>query len=50
MEQLKRMEKDGELSQDAHHKAAGTVQELTDGEIKRINDLLAAKEAEIMTV
>jgi ribosome recycling factor len=50
MEQLKRMEKDGELSQDDHHKAAGTVQELTDGEIKRINDLLAAKEAEIMTV
>lgn len=50
MEQLKRMEKDGELSQDDHHKAAETVQELTDGEIKQINDLLAAKEAEIMTV
>lgn len=50
MEQLKRMEKDGELSQDAQHKAATAVQELTDGEIKRINDLLAAKEAEIMTV
>jgi ribosome recycling factor len=50
MEQLKRMEKDGELSQDDHHKAAGAVQELTDSEIKQINDLLAAKEAEIMTV
>jgi ribosome recycling factor len=50
MEQLKRMEKDGELSQDEHHKASAVVQELTDGEIKRINDLLAAKEAEIMTV
>ena len=50
MEQLKRMEKDGELSQDDHHKAAGMVQELTDAEIKQINDLLAAKEAEIMTV
>jgi ribosome recycling factor len=50
MEQLKRMEKDGELSQDDHHKAADSVQEVTDGEVKKINDLLAAKEAEIMTV
>jgi ribosome recycling factor len=50
MEQLKRMEKDGELSQDDQHKAASVVQELTDAEIKQINDLLAAKEAEIMTV
>ncbi|HEX5078658.1 MAG TPA: ribosome recycling factor [Geminicoccaceae bacterium] len=50
MEQLKRMEKDGELSRDDHHKAAAAVQELTDGEIRQINDLLAAKEAEIMTV
>jgi ribosome recycling factor len=50
MEQLKRMEKDGELSQDDHHKASAAVQELTDSEIKQINDLLAAKEAEIMTV
>lgn len=50
MEQLKRMEKDGELSQDDHHKAADSVQEVTDSEIKQINDLLAAKEAEIMTV
>jgi ribosome recycling factor len=50
MDQLKRMEKDGELSQDDHHKAADTVQEVTDGEVKKINDLLAAKEAEIMTV
>jgi ribosome recycling factor len=50
MDQLKRMEKEGELSQDDHHKAADIVQEATDGEIKQINDLLAAKEAEIMTV
>ena len=50
MEQLKRMEKDGELSQDDHHKAADSVQQLTDSEIKQINDLLATKEAEIMTV
>jgi ribosome recycling factor len=50
MEQLKRQEKDGEISQDAHHKVAHQVQELTDSEIKQINDLLAAKETEIMTI
>jgi ribosome recycling factor len=38
------------MSQDDHHRAAESVQELTDSEIKQINDLLAAKEAEIMTV
>lgn len=50
MEQLKRQEKDGEISQDSHHKIAQQVQELTDSEIKQINDLLAAKETEIMTI
>ena len=50
MEQLKRQEKDGEISQDSHHKIAQQVQELTDSEIKQINDLLAAKEIEIMTI
>ena len=50
MEQLKRQEKDGEISQDAHHKVAQQVQELTDSEIKQINDLLAVKETEIMTI
>ena len=50
MEQLKRQEKEGELSQDEQHRTADQVQQLTDQEIKRINDMLAAKEAEIMTV
>jgi ribosome recycling factor len=50
MEQLKRLEREGEISQDVHHKTAQEVQELTDSEIKRINDMLATKEAEIMTV
>jgi len=50
MEQLKRLEKDSEISQDEHHKSADRVQELTDSEIKEINDMLAAKESEIMTV
>jgi ribosome recycling factor len=50
MEQLKKLEKDGELSQDQHHKSAEQVQELTDAEIKQINEMLATKEAEIMTI
>jgi ribosome recycling factor len=50
MEQLKKMEKDSEISSDEQHKQAEQVQQLTDQEIKRINDMLAAKEAEIMTV
>jgi ribosome recycling factor len=50
MEQLKRLEKDGELSKDEHHKTSDQVQELTDAEIKQINEMLAAKEAEIMTI
>ena len=50
MEQLKKLEKDGDLSKDQQHKSAEQVQELTDAEIKQINDLLAAKEAEIMTI
>ncbi|HYZ27042.1 MAG TPA: ribosome recycling factor [Geminicoccaceae bacterium] len=50
MEQLKRLEKDGELSKDEHHKSAEQVQELTDAEIKQINEMLVAKEAEIMTI
>jgi ribosome recycling factor len=50
MEQLKRLEKDGQLSKDDHHKSAEQVQELTDAEIKQINEMLVAKEAEIMTI
>jgi ribosome recycling factor len=50
MEQLKRLEKDGKLSQDQQHKNAEQVQELTDAEIKQINEMLAAKESEIMTI
>lgn len=50
MEQLKKLEKDSEISADEQHKQSDQVQQLTDEEIKRINDMLAAKEAEIMTV
>ncbi|HEX3207814.1 MAG TPA: ribosome recycling factor [Geminicoccaceae bacterium] len=50
MEQLKRQEKEGEISQDQHHKIAHQLQELTDSEIKQINEMLSAKESEIMTI
>lgn len=50
MDQLKRAEKDGDISKDEHHKTGDQVQQLTDNTIKQINDLLAQKEAEIMTV
>lgn len=50
MDQLKRAEKDGDISKDEHRKTGDEVQQLTDNTIKQINDLLAQKEAEIMTV
>ena len=50
MDRLKRAEKDGDISKDEHHKTSDQVQQLTDNAIKQINDLLAQKEAEIMTV
>ena len=50
MERLKRAEKDGEMSQDEHRTWSDRVQQLTDQQIKQINDMLAAKETEIRTV
>lgn len=50
MDQLKRAEKDGDISKDEHRKVSDQVQQLTDGTIKQVNDLLAQKESEIMTV
>lgn len=50
MEQLKKKEKAGEIGQDEQHTHAAEVQELTDDFIKQIDDVLSAKEAEIMQV
>lgn len=50
MEQLKRLEKDGEISQDEHRAWADDVQKLTDATIKEIDEALVHKEAEIMQV
>lgn len=50
MDILKRMERDGELSRDDHQLWSDEVQALTDSRIERIDELLAAKEAEIVQV
>ena len=50
MELLKRLDKDGEMSKDEHHKNGEKVQELTDRLIKDIDQTLATKETEIKQV
>lgn len=50
MESLKKQEKDGDISQDEMHNESDVVQKLTDGFIKNIDEMLAAKEKDIMTV
>ncbi len=50
MDMLKRMEKEGDLSQDEQKVWAEEIQELTDQHIKAVDDALASKEKEIMQV
>ena len=50
MEDLKRAEKDGTLSQDEEKKAQTEVQGFTDAAVKRIDETLKVKEQEIMQV
>jgi ribosome recycling factor len=50
MEQLKKAEKDHEISEDEHKSRAATVQKATDETIAEIDALLKTKEEEIMQV
>jgi ribosome recycling factor len=50
MDQLKRLEKDGDISQDEQRKTQGDIQHLTDDHIKRIDETLAQKDKEILQV
>jgi ribosome recycling factor len=50
IEALRRLEKDGEISQDEHRKVEKDVQQLTDTHIKRIDETLAQKDKEILQV
>lgn len=49
-DELKRLEKEGVISEDESRRAQTEVQQLTDKYIKEIDDLLAAKEKEILEV
>ncbi|MGA9657941.1 MAG: ribosome recycling factor [Asticcacaulis sp.] len=50
MDDLKKAEKASEISEDEEKKAGTEIQGFTDAAIKRIDELLKAKEAEIMQV
>ena len=50
MEDLKRLEKDGEISQDDQKRFEGEVQTFTDQAVKRIDEALKTKEQEIMQI
>lgn len=50
MESLKKMEKDGEISQDEHRSWSTRMQKMTDEHIKIIDDTYHAKEKEILHV
>lgn len=50
MDKLKRMEKDGDISKDEHHKFSDDVQKLTDDFIAKIDASFTEKEAEILQV
>jgi ribosome recycling factor len=50
METLKKMEKDGDLSQDDQHLYGDEIQELTDALITKVDELLETKDGEIKQV
>jgi len=50
MDSLKKLEKDGHISQDEQRSFEKEIQVITDDTIKRIDEALANKEKEIMVV
>jgi ribosome recycling factor len=50
LEQLKKMEKDGKISEDDHTRMSAEVQKATDQVVGEVDQTLATKEKEIMTV
>ncbi|MAM34258.1 MAG: ribosome recycling factor [Micavibrio sp.] len=50
MDALKKMEKDSEISEDDHKRLSDEVQKMTDDAIKKVDERLAEKEKDIMTV
>jgi ribosome recycling factor len=49
-EEVKSLQKDGEISDDDAHRATDEIQKLTDRHIAMLDEALAAKEKEVMTV
>ena len=49
-ESLKKLEKEKDISQDEHKKLQQDVQDITDKQIRRIDEILAQKEVDIMEV
>jgi ribosome recycling factor len=49
-EELKKLLKDGELTEDEESKDSGELQKVTDNYINKINQVLEEKEKEIMEV
>lgn len=47
-EEIKGLEKDGLISEDERHRSQEQVQELTDGKVKEVDNILQIKEKEIM--
>jgi len=50
MDMLKKMEKDGEITEAEHKRLSGEIQKLTDDIVKQIDVRLTDKEKDIMTV
>ena len=50
MDGLKKMEKDGDISEDDHRSLSDEVQKLTDNYVGKVDEALKNKEAEIMQV
>jgi ribosome recycling factor len=49
-EMLKDLQKEGDISEDESFKAQKLVQDLTDASIKKLDDIFAVKEKEILEV
>jgi ribosome recycling factor len=50
MDSMKKLEKDSEISEDDYHKGSEEIQKLTDSFIKKVDELLAKKEKDIMQI
>jgi ribosome recycling factor len=50
MDALKKMEKDGKISQDEHRHRSEEIQKATDEHVRRVDEMLAQKEKEILQV